>query len=87
MALRTENSSSLTLSTTAMSHLVGVPLYWHEANTTPTMDWNKWVDLFQVAVLAKFSISITELTREVTDQNPRVRALLGDMMKTLQTKR
>ena len=79
MALRAENSSSLTLSTTAMSHLVGLPVYWHEANTTSTMDWDKWVDLFQVAVMAKFSISITELTREVTDQKAKVRALLGDM--------
>ena len=70
MALRAENSS-LSLSTTAMSHLVGLPVYWHEANTSPTMDWDKWVDLFQVAVMAKFSISISELTREATEQNPR----------------
>ena len=81
MSLRAEssNSSSLTLSTTAMSHLVGLPVYWHEANSTPTMDWDKWLDLFQVAVMAKFSISITELTRDADQQNPRARALLGDM--------
>ena len=77
MALRAENS--LSLSTTAMSHLVGLSVYWHEANTSPTMDWDKWVDRFQVAVMAKFSISISELTREATEQNPRVHALLGDM--------
>ena len=77
MALRAKNS--LSLSTTAMSNLVGLPVYWHEANTTPTTDWDKWVDLFQVAVMAKFSISITELTRELTEQNQRVRTLLGDM--------
>ena len=29
--------------------------------------------------MAKFSISITELTREVNEQNPRARALLGDL--------
>ena len=87
MALRAENSSSLTLSTTAMSHLVGLPVYWHEANTTPTMDWDKWLGQFQVAVMAKFSISITDLTREVTDQNPRVRALLGDMDEDLANKK
>ena len=81
MALRAESSnfSSLTLSTTAMSHLVGLPVYWHEANSTPTMDWDKWLDLFQVVVMAKFSISITELTRDADQQNPRARALLGDM--------
>ena len=82
MALRTESSnssSSLTLSTTAMSHLVELPVYWHEASSTPTTDWDKWLDLFQLANMAKGSISITELTREANDQIPRVRALLGDM--------
>ena len=29
--------------------------------------------------MAKFSISVTELTREENQQNPRVRALLGDL--------
>ena len=43
------------------------------------MDWDKWLDLLQVAVLAKFSISITELNREVNEQNPRARALSGGM--------
>ena len=62
-----------------MSHLVELPVYWHEANSTPTMDWDTWLDLFQVAVMAKFSISITELTRDADQQNPRTRALLGDM--------
>ena len=37
------------------------------------------MDLFQVAVMAKFSISIIELTRETSEQNPRVRALMGDL--------
>ena len=81
MALRPGscNSTSLSLSTTARSHLVGLQVYWYEVNSTPTMDWDKWLDLFQVAVMAKFSNSITELTSEVTEQTPRVRALLGDM--------
>ena len=62
-----------------MSHLVGIPVYWHEAASPPTMDWDKLLDLFQVAIMAKFSISISELTCEVTDQTPRVRALRGNM--------
>ena len=37
------------------------------------------IDLFQVAVMAKYSISITELIRQVTEENPRVRALTGDL--------
>ena len=43
------------------------------------MDWDKWLDLFQVAMMAKYSISITELTRVVTEQMPRVRPLIGDL--------
>ena len=43
------------------------------------MDWDKWLDLFQVALMAKYSISITELTRNADQQNPRVRALLGNL--------
>ena len=62
-----------------MSHLVGLPVSWHEANSTPTMEWGNWLDLFQVAVMAKFSTSTTELTREVNEQTPRARAFLGDM--------
>ena len=70
-----------------MSHLVGLPVYWHEANSTPTMDWDKWLDLFQVPVMAKFSISITELTRDVDQQNPSVRAFLGDKDEDLANKK
>ena len=43
------------------------------------MDWDKWLDLFQVAIMAKYSISITELTRAVTEQTSRVRPLMGDL--------
>ena len=80
MALRAETSFS-SLSTTALSHLVGLPVFRHEANSTPTMNWDKWLDLFQVAILAKISISNSELTRDVPEQTPMVRALLGDMVK------
>ena len=43
------------------------------------MDWDKWLDLLQVAIMAKYSISITDLTREASQQNPRVRTLSGDL--------
>ena len=77
MALRaTENSS---MQTSSLSHLVGLPVSWNDADENPTMEWDKWVDLFQVAVMAKYSISITELTGQVTEQNPRVRALTGNL--------
>ena len=43
------------------------------------MEWDRWLDLFQVAMMTKYSISITELTREANQQNPRVRTLMGDL--------
>ena len=75
MALRAENSSA----SSSSSHLAGLPVFWSDATTNPTMDWDKWFDLFQVAMMAKYSISISELTRETTQQTPRVRTLLGDL--------
>ena len=76
MALRAENSSE---SSSSSSHLAGLPVFWSDATTNPTMDWDKWFDLFQVAMMAKYSISISELTRQTTQQTPRVRTLLGDL--------
>ena len=75
MALRAKTSSSSSTS----SSLAGLPVFWGDATTNPAMDWDKWLDLFQVALMAKYSISITELTRNADQQNPRVRALLGDL--------
>ena len=53
MALRAETSSG---SSFASSNLVGVPVFWGDATSNPAMDWDKWLDLFQVAVMAKYSI-------------------------------
>ena len=76
MALRAENSAQ---SSSSSSHLVGLPVFWSDAVANPPLDWDKWFDLFQVAIMADYSISITELTRNVDQQNPKVRALLGDL--------
>ena len=43
------------------------------------MEWDKWLDLMQIAVMAMYSNSLTELTREPSQQNLRVRALMGDL--------
>ena len=78
MALRA-NSEKSSVQTSSLTHLVGLPVFWHDADENPTMECDKWGDLFQVAAMAKYSISITELTRQVTEQSPRVRALTGDL--------
>ena len=85
MALRAETSASS--SSTSSSHLVGLPVFWRDAVANPLMDWDKWCDLFQVAVMAKYSISVTELTREANQQNLRVRALLVDLNENLANKK
>ena len=78
--MRAQNElSSSTLQSSSLSHLVGHPVFWHDANSNPTLEWDKWVDLFQVAVMAKYSISLTELARDACQQNPRARALMGDL--------
>ena len=76
MALRAENSSSTSSSS---SHLVGLPVFWSDATTNPTMDWDKCFDHFQVYLMAKYSTSVSESTRATTQQTPVVRTLLGDL--------
>ena len=62
--------------------LPGLNYFWREADKTPSYDWELWLQLFKVVVIARHSISITELTREADEQNPRVSALMGNLDKT-----
>ena len=57
MALRAENSTS---GPQAISEL---PSFWLEASKLPQLEWEKRLDLFVVALMAKNNISITELTK------------------------
>ena len=43
------------------------------------MEWEKWIDLFALAMMTKYSISMNELIRTADETNPKVKALLGDM--------
>ena len=43
------------------------------------MEWEKWWDLFCVAVMAKHSVDVAEILRRPTTQNPRVDTLLGGL--------
>ena len=67
MALRAPNEQSIS----------GLSTFWQDAGETRKLDWDKWVQLFEVAIMAKFSISVEELTREETPENPRRQALMG----------
>ena len=79
MVLRASISSRSANSTTTNSLLVELPLFRHEASKSPSMEWEEWIDLFALGMMAKSSISLNELTRSVDETNPRVKALLGDL--------
>ena len=52
-------------------------MFWQDAAGNPIMEWEKWLDLSQLAMMAKYSISITELTREAKQQGPEGRNFDG----------
>ena len=75
MALRADEEIS-------NSPLPGVTYFWQEADKSPSNDWEQWMQLFEVAVLARHSISITKLLRNADQQNPRQATLMGNMEET-----
>ena len=56
--------------------IAGLPSYWTEASQAPTFEWEKWIDLFEVALMAKNTISISELTKTT---GAKVKSLMGDI--------
>ena len=44
------------------SSIAGLPIYWQEATKPPELEWEKWMELFEVALMAKSNISVAELT-------------------------
>ena len=73
MALRSSDEDS------SNSPVLGLNYFWQEAEKSPTYEWEQWIQLFEVAVLARHSISGSELTREVTQDNPRRAAMMGNL--------
>ena len=45
------------------SDLAGLKNYWSEPQEQTFLQWEKWLQLFIVAIMAKLSISLTEITR------------------------
>ena len=75
MALRADTTSA----GARPSALPGLPTFWEQSDQPPIMEWEKWWDLFCVAVMAKYSVEVPELLRRTTAANPRNEALLGGM--------
>ena len=68
MALQAEPRTS--------SSIAGLPIYWQAATKTPEPEWEKWIEIFEVALMAKSNISITELTKTTGTKD---KSLMGDM--------
>ena len=71
MALRAEPSGG-------SQAIAGLPTYWQDASKNPTLEWEKWRDLFEVALMAKNNISIAELTKT----GSKDKSLMGDLDDT-----
>ena len=65
------------------SPLPGVTYFWQDADKPPSYFWEQWARLFEVAVLAKHSNSMTELLRNVDEQHPKEAGLMGNLEETL----
>ena len=71
--------SSESTSSSGPSALAGLPSFWDHHETPPQTEWEKWWDIFIVAVNAKHSISDHELLRTPTQSQPRQAALLNNI--------
>ena len=56
--------------------IAGLPSYWTEAAKAPTLEREKCIDVFEVALKAKNNISISELTKTT---GAKEKSLVGDL--------
>ena len=62
-------------------------IFWQDADKSPTAEWNIWVELFEMAVLARLSIWISEEIKTPTEQDPTFPASLGNLTVGTATKK
>ena len=82
MALRVNGSDDAT-----SCPLPGQSYFLQDADKSPTTEWNSWVELFEMAVLARHSISILEVLKTATEQDPTIPVLLGNLTVDTATKK
>ena len=63
---------ALQLEPRTSSSIAGLPIYWQETTKPPELEWERWIDLFEVALMVKSNISIAELTKSTgtKDKSP-----------------
>ena len=74
MALRVNDTDDA-----PFSPLPGLSYFWQDAEKTPTTELANWAQLFEMEVLGRHSISISEVLKNPTEQDPSVPALLGNL--------
>ena len=79
MALRDTSPGGELTTSGGSSAVSGLPAFWDSADTTPKTELEEWWDLFMVAANAKYSISVNELIRTATAQQPRIAALINNL--------
>ena len=65
----------------------GLIYFWQDAEKSPSYDWDQWLQLFEVVVLARHSISVSELTRNADEQQPRAQTLMGNIEEAPATRK
>ena len=81
MALRELPDTEDATASRGPSAVAGLPTFWDAAKIAPKTEWEDWWDLFMVAANAKNLISVNEIFREVTEQNPRIAGLINNLYK------
>ena len=61
------------------SGLSGVEFYWQDASKKPRMEYRRWQELFQMAVMGKYDIDVNEIIREKVAEKRIISLLLVSM--------
>ena len=89
MALRAAHTSgnrtSIAPGFAVASALAGLNLYWSEPQEPPLLEWEKWLELITVAMMAKRSIYLSELTR--VERSERVSAIMDGFSEEAASKK
>ena len=80
-----DNRTNIAPGYAVASALAGRNLYWSEPQDTPLLVWQKWLQLITVAMMAKRSISLSELTR--VEGGERASAILSELSEEAASKK
>ena len=78
MALRAKESHE-NAAKVGSSAVAGLHPYWSDTQKKPSVECRKWSDFFAVAMTAEYSILMSEVLRNVTNEADRNKALLNNL--------